>query len=200
MTDMKPDPLTEPPWDAVRKVHDHFAASAIAVCNTGEEVAHQLMMVNCDDEGRILQFAALPSELMSLFFKDGTSGKDMFAMFIRSLMKQGSPIREQFSAAAGFEPRLLVFICEAWALQSSSEEDIKALRENGYCVSKHPKRTEVLQVMLHTATVSAMSMNIIESKPKRHCVPGKFPTREEALIFSGRFAMQDQDPEGSKPH
>ena len=174
-------------WDVLQKLHDQFAAIAIAIFNNGEEVAPQLFLLRPDSTGQGAM-AALPPEMMRQFF-GAEGGKDQLARLLESVLTEGHPLRQQVKEAAGFEPTVLVQVNEAWALLEPQEEDLEKLAAGG-TLAKHPQRREVVLVALHTRFGSFPTYHLVEDKPHRHCVQGPMQ-RSDELAFKGRFSMQE---------
>lgn len=182
--------MPSPSWPALKKLHDHFARTAIAICNKGDEVAQQLFLVSPNEAGEPVKMAVMPPQMMRRFYGDD-HGKDMFAEFLKAMLTEGHPIRQTFVEQMGFEPTVLVQICEAWAHQPKPGEPADDYVTGKKRVSQSPDRTEVVLVTLHLREGSVPVMHRIESHPHRHCVMGDFPRQQDVPYFGGRFAMQD---------
>lgn len=187
-------------WTSLQKLHDHFATIAVALLNKEGAVNQQLFIVGLDKLRELGSIAVLPNEMMALFYRDET-GKDLFAGFLKTMLTEGHPIRRTFIEQAGFEPVVLVQICEAWAHQPKDSDFEDEYLTGKKRVSQSPARTEVVLITLHLREGSIPVVHPIETSPTRRCVRGDFPSQENMPLFSGRFAMQDAfGPEDSTLH
>lgn len=190
-----------PDWDALKRIHDHFATHAATFVHSGAEVNPQLFLLRSDDSGKVVNMGFLDPETMHHFFRD-EAGKEAFAEFLKLIFTHDSEVRLAFSQAQGFEPNLAVQVNEAWAVvpsERSQADDSGTV--DGLRPSKHPDRRECLLVTVHTRLFSVPVMHAIEDKPARHVVPGVWPEEALVALYRGRFAMQEMlGPEQGSRH
>lgn len=176
-------------WSQLKDLHDKLARRFAHECNKGVSVRPHLFVFGLDEKGNLLKVAETPGPVMQAFFGQGTEGKNAFAQLVNDLLQPGSEAHQVFVASMAFEPRVLAFIAEAWALEHSARQP-DALLAGSQSLADHPLRKEVIQITLYTPLESVTTIHWIEAQPHRHCEVSEFPSPEDSTHYTGRFSRQ----------
>jgi hypothetical protein len=180
------------PWKSLKEIHDHFAATAVRICNSGREVSPQLLAMRVGSDGDETRVAPLPPKMVFGFFSD-VGGKDALSNFLVGMLTEGHPVQASFEKTVGFAANLIVQITESWVTPADvTLAECDALESGTVAVSEIPNRAEAVLVSLHMRGLTIPVTSPIFEKPTRHATIGEFPAQAELLVYVGRLTMQDK--------
>jgi len=176
--------------DDINTLYEVFAKGAIEIVSEGREVFPQIAIVRMDDEqpGHIQHVSMLDPELVNQFQKNGRR-KDVLMEVIKALLDPA-----QHTAKSPFVPHAIVHVTEMWMVSHQTKPgepmpDLDAVCEGHESLADHPRRSEVISVVIHTPGHSIFGICPIEGAGAERRATFK-PLLTNG-IMAGRFSLDD---------